>query len=59
MLSRGQSVAAPVEDRAAVPILLQPGEFSLHDTLAAACLGAQPLRPRTGSASGSATSRRG
>jgi hypothetical protein len=34
MLSRGQSVAAPVEDRAAVPIVLRPGEFSLHDTLA-------------------------
>ena len=33
MLSRGQSVAAPVEERAAVPIPLQPGEFSLHDTL--------------------------
>lgn len=33
MLSRGQSVAAPVEERAAVPIPLRPGEFSLHDTL--------------------------
>ncbi|WP_421990152.1 phytanoyl-CoA dioxygenase family protein [Roseococcus sp.] len=34
MLSRGQSVAVEVEERAAVPILLQPGQFSLHDTLA-------------------------
>lgn len=34
MLSRGQTVAAPVEERAAVPIILKPGEFSLHDTLA-------------------------
>lgn len=34
MLSRGQSVAAPVEAQAAVPIVLQPGQFSLHDTLA-------------------------
>lgn len=34
MLSRGQSVAAPIETARAVPIPLRPGEFSLHDTLA-------------------------
>jgi ectoine hydroxylase-related dioxygenase (phytanoyl-CoA dioxygenase family) len=33
MLSRGQSVAVEIEERAAVPIPLQPGQFSLHDTL--------------------------
>ncbi|WP_158291928.1 phytanoyl-CoA dioxygenase family protein [Paracraurococcus ruber] len=33
MLSRGQTVAAAVDARPAVPIPLQPGEFSLHDTL--------------------------
>lgn len=33
MLSRGQSVAAPVESGAAVPLPLRPGQFSLHDTL--------------------------
>jgi hypothetical protein len=33
MLSRGQTVAAEIEPAAAVPIPLQPGEFSLHDTL--------------------------
>ncbi|HEV7457366.1 MAG TPA: phytanoyl-CoA dioxygenase family protein [Roseococcus sp.] len=33
MLSRGQSVAVEIEPREAVPIPLQPGQFSLHDTL--------------------------
>lgn len=34
MLSRGQTVAAAVEDAQAVPIVLSPGEFSLHHTMA-------------------------
>jgi ectoine hydroxylase-related dioxygenase (phytanoyl-CoA dioxygenase family) len=33
MLSRGQTVAAEVDAAVGVPISLQPGEFSLHDTL--------------------------
>lgn len=34
MLSRGQTVAAAVDDRQSVPIVLSPGEFSLHHTMA-------------------------
>jgi non-heme Fe2+,alpha-ketoglutarate-dependent halogenase len=34
MLSRGQTVQAAVEDTQAVPIVLSPGEFSLHHTMA-------------------------
>ena len=33
MLSRGQSVVAPVDAAAVVPIVLQPGQFSLHHTM--------------------------
>lgn len=33
MLSRGQSVTMEIEERATVPIPLEPGQFSLHDTL--------------------------
>ena len=34
MLSRGQTVMAPVQEARAEPIVLSPGEFSLHHTLA-------------------------
>ncbi len=34
MLSRGQTAQVAIEERAAVPIPLLPGEFSLHHTLA-------------------------
>jgi hypothetical protein len=34
MLSRGQTAQAAVDAASAVPMLLQPGEFSLHHTLA-------------------------
>lgn len=34
MLSRGQTVALDVDAAAAVPIVLSPGEFSLHHTMA-------------------------
>ena len=34
MLSRGQTLAVPVEADKAVPILLAPGQFSLHHTMA-------------------------
>ncbi len=34
MLSRGQSVRDPIDEAAAIPIELQAGQFSLHDTLA-------------------------
>jgi ectoine hydroxylase-related dioxygenase (phytanoyl-CoA dioxygenase family) len=34
MLSRGQTVAASVDEAKAVPIVLSPGEFSLHHTMA-------------------------
>ncbi len=34
MLSRGQTVQAAVEEAGAVPLVLAPGEFSLHHTLA-------------------------
>jgi hypothetical protein len=34
MLSRGQTVVASMEDREAVPLVLSPGEFSLHHTMA-------------------------
>jgi hypothetical protein len=34
MLSRGQTVVADVPAEQAVPLVLQPGEFSLHHTLA-------------------------
>ena len=33
MLSRGQSIREPVDEAAAVPITLQPGQFSLHHTM--------------------------
>ena len=33
MLSRGQSIRDPVDETAAVPIILQPGQFSLHHTM--------------------------
>lgn len=33
MLSRGQTVKAAVDEAAGVPVQLQPGEFSLHDTM--------------------------
>ncbi len=33
MLSRGQSIKDPVDEAAAVPIILQPGQFSLHHTM--------------------------
>ena len=33
MLSRGQSADVAIDERAAVPIPLEPGQFSLHDTL--------------------------
>jgi ectoine hydroxylase-related dioxygenase (phytanoyl-CoA dioxygenase family) len=33
MLSRGQSIKDKVDEAAAVPILLQPGQFSLHHTM--------------------------
>ncbi len=33
MLSRGQSVAAAVDEAAALPVVLAPGEFSLHHTM--------------------------
>jgi non-heme Fe2+,alpha-ketoglutarate-dependent halogenase len=33
MLSRGQSVREAVDENAAVPITLQPGQFSLHHTM--------------------------
>lgn len=34
MLSRGQTVARDVDGSKAVPMILQPGEFSLHHTMA-------------------------
>jgi non-heme Fe2+,alpha-ketoglutarate-dependent halogenase len=34
MLSRGQTVVANIDGSLAVPIVLAPGEFSLHHTLA-------------------------
>jgi non-heme Fe2+,alpha-ketoglutarate-dependent halogenase len=34
MLSRGQTVAADIDGSLAIPIVLSPGEFSLHHTLA-------------------------
>jgi ectoine hydroxylase-related dioxygenase (phytanoyl-CoA dioxygenase family) len=34
MLSRGQTVVLNVDDSKAVPMVLQPGEFSLHHTMA-------------------------
>ena len=34
MLSRGQTVLTDVDPSCAVPIVLSPGEFSLHHTLA-------------------------
>ncbi len=34
MLSRGQTLTAPIEAATAVPIVLSPGEFSLHHTMA-------------------------
>ena len=33
MLSRGQTVKDPIDEAAAVPIILQPGQFSLHHTM--------------------------
>ncbi len=33
MLSRGQSVAAPVDATVAAPVVLRPGQFSLHHTM--------------------------
>ena len=33
MLSRGQSVAAPVDASVAAPVVLAPGQFSLHHTM--------------------------
>ncbi len=34
MLSRGQTLIADVDDTSAIPIVLSPGEFSLHHTMA-------------------------
>jgi non-heme Fe2+,alpha-ketoglutarate-dependent halogenase len=34
MLSRGQTLAATIQDERAVPVILSPGEFSLHHTMA-------------------------
>jgi non-heme Fe2+,alpha-ketoglutarate-dependent halogenase len=33
MLSRGQTIKDPVDEAKAVPIILQPGQFSLHHTM--------------------------
>ena len=33
MLSRGQSIREAVDEAAAIPITLQPGQFSLHHTM--------------------------
>ena len=33
MLSRGQTIRGEVDEAAAVPLLLQPGQFSLHHTM--------------------------
>jgi non-heme Fe2+,alpha-ketoglutarate-dependent halogenase len=33
LLSRGQSIKDPVDEARAVPIILQPGQFSLHHTM--------------------------